>query len=336
MLMIKQTLGQGICKAEFPNIWTTIQDRITEVCATFYEEPVPAGFYPHFNEVAFRLTLLRAVPELKTLQAQISQLLRQDFCALIIDQLHIDAFEQPLRNRLLFALCSAIGFPTPSSQHQATLLWDVKSRPVSQGREATYSEHAREADLHTDSQSYPMPEEYFALYVHHAARCGGGQSLFLSVDALQESLQASASGRQALEVLTTHTFPFFISAGEGGSPNEGAVTAAPILGRQPAIRFRKDVLEKGFQARPDLDTPEARQAIATLLETMNGHPALVTKALPDGAIALCSNHRMLHGRTSFEDPQRHLVRVRMSTKPVAAHVIRFLKEDASFAKALLS
>ena len=336
MLVIKQTLRQGICKAEFPNIWSAVQGRITEVCSTFYEEPVPAGFYPHFNEVAFRMTLLRAVPELMAIQEQVRQLLQNDFCALVIDRLHIDAFEQPRRNRLLFALCTAIGFPTPSSQHQAALLWDVKSRPVLQGREATYSEHNDEADLHTDSQSYPTPEEYFALYVHHAARCGGGQSLFLGVDALRESLQASPRGREALEVLSTHTFPFFISAGEGGGPNAGAVTAAPILGRQPAIRFRKDVLEKGLKARPDLDTSAARQAIATLLETMNRHPALVTEALPDGSIALCSNHRMLHGRTSFQDQQRHLVRVRMSSQPVAAHVMQLLRENASFAKALLS
>ncbi|MGC4059469.1 MAG: TauD/TfdA family dioxygenase [Aquabacterium sp.] len=335
MLQIKESIGPGIVKASMPDIWHTLKDRITEVCATFYEEPTPPGFYPHFNEVALRMTLLRQVPELHALQEQIRHLLKSDFCALVLDKLHLEAYAQPMRNRLLYALCTAIGFATPSSQHQATLLWDVRARAVPQGRDATYSEHSAEADLHTDSQSYPTPEEYFVLYTFHAARCGGGQSLFLGVDALTDWLQSRPEGREALKVLGTHTFPFFISAGEG-TQTGGTVTTAPILGTQPAIRFRRDVIEKGFQAKPELDTPAARLAIATLLEAFQQCPALTTYSLPDDGIAICNNHRMLHGRTAFQDTDRHLVRVRMSHQPVAAHVMRMLQEHAAFAKALLA
>ena len=336
MLVIKETLGRGICKAEFPDIWPSVRGRIADVISTFYEAPVPAGFYPHFNEVAFRMTLLRAVPELAALQAQVRQLLDAELCALVIDSLHFDAFEEPVRNQLLYALCQSVGFATPSSQHQATLLWDVKLRPTLEGREATYSEHNHEADLHTDSQSYPMPEEYLALYVRHAARCGGGQSLFLGIDALRDSLAATAQGREALHTLSTHAFPFAISAGEGGGPHAQAITLATVLGDKPGIRFRRDVLEKGFEARRDLDTPQAREAIEVLLGAMTGTPDLVTYDIPDGGIALCSNHRLLHGRAAFSDASRHLIRVRMSGSTVAANVMQMLQENASFTKALLS
>ncbi len=334
MLTIKESLGQGICKADIANFWPQAQGRVRDVLAAFYEEPVPAGFYPHFNEVALRMTLLRAVPELKALQGQVHALLKSDFCAIVIDRLHLAAVEQPLRNGLLYAMCTAIGFATPSSQQQATLLWDVKTRPVPAGRDATYSEHSDEADLHTDSQSYPVPEDWFALYVHQAARCGGGASVFLGVEALRATLGATAAGREALQTLSTHGFPFFVSAGEGTAP--GTVTVAPILGERPAIRFRRDVLEKGFQARPDLDTPAARVAVAALSAAVEHHPARVTCQLPDDGIALCDNHRLLHGRTAFQDVGRHLVRVRMSPQPVAVHVVQMLKDNAGFAKALLS
>lgn len=297
---------------------------------------MPEGFYPHFNEVALRMTLLAQVPELADAHRRVRELMQSGSVALIIDRLHIDAFPVPVRNRLLYALCLAVGFPTPSSQHQATLLWNVRVRPVPAGRSATYSEHSGEADLHTDSQSFPQPEEYFALYVDRAARCGGGASLFLSADSLHQTLASTAEGREALGVLSTWPFPFYISAGEAGASGAGAVTLAPILGPGPAIRFRRDVLEKGFAARPDLDTPETRHAFEFLLEVLARQAPVVEYQLPDGSIALCDNHRMLHGRTGFTDQHRHLLRVRMSAQPVAVHIASFLEGKESFAQAVLS
>jgi alpha-ketoglutarate-dependent taurine dioxygenase len=236
----------------------------------------------------------------------------------------------------LYALCLAVGFPTPSSQYQATLLWNIRARTVPKGRVATYSEHSGEADLHTDSQSFPQPEEYLALYVDHAARCGGGVSLFLSTDTLHEALKATTEGREAIEILSTRQFPFYISAGEAGARNSGAVTLAPIFGQRLTIRFRRDVLEKGFSARPDLDTPAARHAFELLLDVLVRQVPVVEYLLPDGAITLCDNHRMLHGRTGFKDQQRHLLRVRMSAQPVAVHIASFLQGKDSFAQAVLS
>jgi len=279
--------------------------------------------------------MLGAVPQLAEFRQQVTELLRSGCVALVIDDLHLRAYPDAQRNQLLYALCLALGFLTPSTQRQSTLLWDVKARPVPDNRLATYSEHSDEADLHTDSQSYPVPEELFALYVVRAARCGGGASMFVGVDEVKRALEQTAEGKDALAVLGTQPFPFSLAAGEGGGRAAANVTPAPILGTRPAIRFRRDVIEQGLAARPDLATPEVRRAFATLVDALTREVRVVRYALPDGGIAFCDNHAMLHGRTRFEDRERHLLRTRMSAQPVAVNMAMFLQQNQAFAKALL-
>jgi alpha-ketoglutarate-dependent taurine dioxygenase len=325
--------GPRLCQASLPDVWPSLEPRILGVLAEFYEEPVPLGLYPHFNELALRAGMLMMVPELAAFRGRVTELFQSGYGAVVIDDLHLQGKPPALRNKLLYALCIALGFLTPSTQRQTTLLWDVKQRPVLANRPATYSEHSAEADLHTDSQGYPVPEELFALYVIHAARCGGGASTFLCLDPLRETLAATPEGRDALAVLASHQFPFSLQPGESAT-RAGAVTTAPILADAPGIRFRRDVVEQGFIARPDLATQEARAAVAALLAALARAP-VTTYALGDGSIALCNNHTMLHGRTAFTDPERHLLRTRMSARPVALNVATFIQQNAAFAKALM-
>jgi hypothetical protein len=213
-------------------------------------------------------------------------------------------------------------------------LWNVKLQPATADRTQTYSEHSEVADLHSDSQSYPVPEEQFFLYAMRAARCGGGVSQFCSAASIVEALSRTAEGRDALAVLQRPVFPFLISVG-GAAGNADAATVAPILGDRPAIRFRRDVIEAGFAARPDLATPEARHAVAVLLATLRSGAPVVEHLLRDDAIAICNNWALLHGRTRFEDPDRHLVRVRVSSLPVAVHMARLLEQRQFFARAVV-
>jgi alpha-ketoglutarate-dependent taurine dioxygenase len=83
------------------------------------------------------------------------------------------------------------------------------------------------------------------------------------------------------------------------------------------IRFRYDTLEKGFQARSDLDVPEARFALKVLLGVLKNKVDVLSFFMPDDALVICNNHTVLHGRTNFEDPERHLIRVRMSSQSLA-------------------
>jgi hypothetical protein len=44
--------------------------------------------------------------------------------------------------------------------------------------------------------------------------------------------------------------------------------------------------------------------------------------LPTDTLMLADNHRMLHGRTTYTDERRHLIRIRMSDLPNAQRVGR--------------
>ena len=335
MLSHVANLGPGIEQVALTDLWREIQPGVAAVLGQFYEQPVPLGYYPHFNEAGLRLALLGHVKPLAGLSRELSVRFKEGAAALVIDELHLAGFEPAVRAQLLYALALAMGFPTPSNQRQATLLWTVKPQPATGDRDQTYSEHSELADLHSDSQAYPVPEEFFYLYAVHAARCGGGVSQLCSAGSIVEALSSSAEGRAALEVLQRPVFPFFISAGSAAAGNADAVTVAPILGDRPAIRFRRDVLEAGFGARPDLDTPEARQAVAVLLATLGTGAPVVEHLLRDDAIVLCNNWALLHGRTRFEDQERYLVRVRMASLPVAVHMARFLEQNQFFARAVV-
>ena len=333
MIEKQRDFGPGLCQATFADIWAELERRVNAVIDEFYEPPTPVGLYPHFNELALRGTMLAAVPELAVVRKRATELFAAGYGAIVIDDLHLLGRAPAQRNRLLYALFLALGFPTPSTQRQSTLLWDVKARSVPGDRPATYSEHSAEADLHTDSQGYPVPEETFALYVVHAARCGGGASTFLCAEPLCETLAATAQGREALEVLGSHKFPFSLQPGESVGP--GALTFAPILGDAPRIRFRRDVIEHGFQVQPEAAPAEARAAFAFLLHILAHAAPVSTYAMADGAIVLCNNHTLLHGRTAFTDPERHLLRARMSSRPVALNVAAFLQQNPAFAKAMV-
>lgn len=335
MLTRVADLGPGIRRVTVADdLWTDIEPAVSGVLAEFYEEPVPAGFYPHFNEASLRLALLTAAPRLEALRKAVTDELAGGVRALIIDRLHLADREAAARSRLLYAFCVALGYPTPCNQRRATLLWDIKPSPVPDGRVATFSEHNGEAELHTDSQSYPSPEELFVLYVVRAARCGGGNSYFLSVDELRRTLEATPDGQAALEVLSKPVFPFSISV-DGAESNADAVTVRPILGETPQVRFRRDVIERGLKARPDLDTEETRRALDVLLETLAERAPTVTRALPDDSVAVCDNYALLHGRSGFEDRDRHLIRVRLSSRPLALNIADLLSQSGFFSRAVV-
>lgn len=334
MLTRVEDLGPGIRRVTVPDLWQSAAAPAAAVLEAFYEQPVPPGYYPHFNEVGLRMALLSAAPALGELRQAVEGELAGGARALVVDRLHLAGRPPAERSRLLYAFCLALGFPTPSNQRQATLLWDVKPRPVLGDRPPTFSEHSDEADLHTDSQSYPTPEELFILYTVRAARCGGGASFFLSVDALEETLAATAEGRDALEALREPAFPFAISV-TGEESNPEAVTVGAILGDSPRVRFRRDVVEHGFTVRPDLATPRSTAAVRTLLEVMAKQAPVVTRVLPDDAVAVFDNHAVLHGRAGFTDPERHLVRVRMAKQPLALHIARLLGQSGFFSRAVV-
>jgi alpha-ketoglutarate-dependent taurine dioxygenase len=320
MLLHQQNLAPGIGRFTYPNLWPKTYCAIVDIVNEFYGEQPSEGFHPHFNEVVLRKTVLASIPELQELWDNVKHLMSQGYCALVIDQLHLLSFPSAIRNKLLYVLSLALGYPTPTDPRQGKLLWDVKSRPLPEGHFATFSEHSDRAELHTDTQYYPYPEEMFLLYTIRAARCGGGRSLVCCAQQVKELLLATAVGQEAFEILSTYEYPFrvpttFTEAGKVGTIE---TTLAPIFSDRPFIRFRYDTIEKGFQSRPDLDRPEARFALKILLNVLETQANIVDYWMQDDNLLICNNYTALHGRTSFQDPERHLIRVRISNQPLVS------------------
>jgi alpha-ketoglutarate-dependent taurine dioxygenase len=323
MLFHHQDLACGLGRFIIPNIWQDLRTKIVKIINDFYGNNIAQGFFPHLNEIELRQTILSEISDLKVLNQNVKALRKEGYCAFIFDEIELQSFSESDRSKLIYAISLALGYPTPTDPRQGKLLWDVKARELPPGYFATFSEHSDRAELHTDTQYYPQPEDYFLLYTIRSARCGGGKSILCNAHEIKERLLETAEGAEAFKILSTHLFPFRIPTTftQKGTVNAIETTLAPIFNEQseqPFIRFRYDTLEKGFKVRPDLETPEARQALRILDHVLENKVNVLNYYLSDDSLLLCDNHRILHGRTSYLDSQRHLIRVRMSNNPATS------------------
>lgn len=317
MLSHQKDLTPGIGLFLFPSIWEENLSRIQEILGSFFGRVDALNFSNALDELSLRREIL-AIPCFNELLQQVKWLQRSGYCAIVIEKLGLSNFPEPERNQLLCALSIALGYPTPTDPREGRLLWDVKARPLPKGHFATFSEHSDRADLHTDTQYYRHPENFFLLYSIRSARCGGGKSILCNGRDIQEQLLETSEGQEAYDVLSSYQFPFRIptSFTQSGNVDVIETTLAPIFSVDPLIRFRMDTLEKGFQARPDLDTPEARAALKALFHVIENRVNVLKHGLADDDLMICDNHTALHGRTVYLDQQRHLIRVRMGSQPV--------------------
>jgi alpha-ketoglutarate-dependent taurine dioxygenase len=304
--------------------WGADLDRIFEILSKYFDNFNDNGFYAHPDEIALRGELSRV----GTLAHLTEGLRGLGAHGVVLSNLGLKDLPEERRNAALYALTLMLGYPTSTDQRTGRVAWNVKARPVGPdgGRFTTFSERVGNADMHTDSSFYPMPEEQFVLYVVHAARCGGGQSLIVDGDDIHAALQASEAGRSAFEVLNTTPVPFRVPAVYAAGDEQVEVHVAPVFGppRRAGARFtlrwRHDSIQKGLAARPDLDTPALRAAIETMNEIIERGAARFEDHLADDTLMLIDNHHTLHGRTNYEDEARHLIRIRISDVPNAQRI----------------
>jgi alpha-ketoglutarate-dependent taurine dioxygenase len=316
MLVHQKDLALGVGRFSLPNIWKDAHYRIEKILQDFYGSEDCTKFSPTVDQRMLSQAIL-SIPSLYELHQQVIELKNDGYCAILIDKFGVQSFSPRERNKLLFAFSLVLGYPTPTDPHQGQLLWDVKPRSLPKGHFATFSEHSDRAELHTDTQYYDQPEDYFLLYAVRSARCGGGKSLLCDGREIQSSLLETSQGQEAYDVLSTFPFPFRIPTTftQAGTVNAIETTQAPIFGDEPLIRFRHDTLEKGFEARPDLDVPEAREALRVLNHVLENKVNVLNHYMQDDELVVCDNHIALHGRTIYLDRNRHFIRVRMGRQP---------------------
>jgi alpha-ketoglutarate-dependent taurine dioxygenase len=212
-------------------------------------------------------------------------------------------------------ICEEIGEPVPHDSRN-TIVWDIKSNPESISFIKTYSEHNHEAELHTDSQYSYYPEDFFGLLTLKKANCGGGMSYLLSLNDILTSIRSDDNNQSLEETLRNEKFPFIVpnifkkDSSEGREYNFG-----PILAPDE-IRFRVDTFEKAIAENPEFCTPKQIEAYQMLKSMILNSDKIKRFYLEDRDLLFINNKTMLHGRSSFTDSNRHLLRIRMNKKGV--------------------
>lgn len=280
------------------------------------------GFYPHPQEVEMQRQL-RALPALRQLAACFGQGERR---GVALTGLGLDGLQEAERNAMLYAIALTLGFPTSTDQRTRRVAWDVRARQLSaeQARFVTFSERVGGADMHTDSSFYPMPEEQFLLYVVRAARCNGGESLLIEVDDIARELQSSAEGRAAFALLAATPLPFRVPSVYAAHDAQLEIHLATVFEQRAdgvlAMRWRHDSIVKGLEARPELGSPALLAALQLLNDIIEQRAPRFQRQLPDDTLLWADNHRTLHGRALYSDPDRHLIRIRISNTPNADRI----------------
>lgn len=253
-----------------------------------------------------------AAPSLTAFVDHLMASLEAAGCAAYVPDLGLSHHTPDHRARLFYALSTMIGTPSPTDARDGRILWDVTLRPTASGYYATFSEHDGEAAFHTDTQYYPMPERWVALYVMAPAACGGGESLLCDGETIRAALDHPKT-RWALETLEHCPLPFRIPSLFTTDDRPGAVqaTLAPVFSSTPGIRYRRDTVLDGWTQFPEHHSHDAQKAVDCLERTLADPRHSARFTMPKDSLLLTDNHRALHARTAFSDRKRHLLRVRM-------------------------
>jgi alpha-ketoglutarate-dependent taurine dioxygenase len=198
------------------------------------------------------------------------------------------------------ALEVASHFGEPSDRDGGQVVWRVT--PASRDAAATFSVRAGGAGLHTDAQYHAVPEDLVCLFGVRPAADGGLTQLLSACDAVT-AVARHRDGARLLALLADAVWrwnPPGVFAADGRSP----APLAAVLPTDGTIRWRADNLDAGLQDA----CLRAADAVSRCLENA---PEVVTLRLGSGDAVIIDNQRTLHGRTSFADPCRLLLRVRL-------------------------
>jgi alpha-ketoglutarate-dependent taurine dioxygenase len=323
--MLASVEYQGrIAKTNIDFSWDNSFNIIFELLSQRFDSFNDNGFYPHPDEVALRQEL----KEVSTLRRLAERIRALGSNGLVLHNLGLEGLPEERRNAVLYALTLMLGYPTSTDQRTGRVAWDVKARPETgiDGRFVTFSERVGSADMHTDSSFYPMPEESFILYVVNSAQCQGGHSILIDADDIYTTLHRTTEGAAAFELLRTTPVPFRVPAVYAAGDDNVEIYEAPVFGPPVragdrfTMRWRYDAIKKGLAARPDLSSPALEDAVELMHRVAEQEAPRFMEQLPTDTLMLADNHRMLHGRTTYTDERRHLIRIRMSDLPNAQRV----------------
>lgn len=318
MLTHTQDLGYRAAQYSIAPLSKKERDNTLAVLAHHYGSTAQSAFIPKANENDIRIDLADASPTLHTLGEDLRNKLDRHHSLIMISRAWIDDLDTDQRAGLLFSLSMQMGSPTPTDQVDKKVVWDIRALgdKMKSGHVPTFSEHADEACLHTDTQYYPAPERFMLLYYNQPAACGGGLSYCRDISCIKDELAKTSEGRWALNILETTDLPFRIPTTFTSDKAQDTceVTFAPVLAQTPYVRYRKDTLERGFALHPDLKTPDVEKALSLFTQELDRADRNVSAFVEKDQLLAINNHECLHGRSEFKDIERHAFRIRIQDR----------------------
>jgi alpha-ketoglutarate-dependent taurine dioxygenase len=229
----------------------------------------------------------------------------------IIKLCNLTDLDENQTNNLFLLFCLSVGDPTEHNLNKHDYIWEIKPRQ-NISYTSTFSEHNLEASLHTDTQYHLNPEKYIALLTIKQAMCGGGKTILLDFYEVLKTLQKTNEGINCLKILKTYSFPFAIPTVFAEDKLNQEVIYSHIISNDFTIRYRYDTIYKGLRIANIPQTDIRYWALYFFENHLVQHPQQKLFYLPENHIIFINNYRFLHGRTSFQDTSRYLLRVRLN------------------------
>lgn len=222
--------------------------------------------------------------------------------------------EASVRTAFIIAMTQLMGTPTSTDRSGNTYAWPVKAEKNPKHLNLTFSQHQKKAPLHTDSQYIPSPEQAFGLWCIQPAKDGDGRSFLLNGSDIIEAISKHPQGSTILDCLFYEKFPFRTPTAFTDTLRDDVpeVIYKPILLPQGTIRYRLETILKGV-ASSDVSLTQTQKKSLEFFERLIHNPShLQSFHLQAGEVVFVNNHRVLHGRSAFSDPDRELIRVRFN------------------------
>lgn len=211
---------------------------------------------------------------------------------------------------LLTQICSSIGTLVPHNSGKKDFVWEIKPQ-LSTSCLKTFSEHNKYAPLHTDSQYRNQPEKIMALMTVRQANCGGGHTELVDFKKILQELKRSKSGSNLIDFISNEKFPIAIPS-IFQEPHEPKYIMSKLVSDCPLIRYRYDTLKAGLSMIEDNRLEVFNEKLDLLDSFIQSSPHRVHFLSLPNEITFLDNHRFLHGRSSFTDLNRLLLRTRMN------------------------
>ncbi|AVT38319.1 hypothetical protein C6W10_19850 [Plantactinospora sp. BB1] len=273
--------------------------------------PEVGGRRLHRPDVQERLAraALAQVPGLPAAVRRIRQRLVDDGYA-VVGVPGLAAFPDVQRDAAVVAVSALLGRPSPVGETTNLLVWDVRPRPdlPAAQQAANVSISSGEACLHTDATFAPAPERWFGLWCVRPAS-DGGASVLVDARRVVEAMAAEPGARAAVELLRGTDVPLW---------NGRTLLPVRVLGGpgQPLVRYREDLIAEGLRRAGLGPTHPVTEAVDAFARRLGADSHRTRIRLAADEVLLVDNHRTVHAREHFADPERHLLRVRMSEGPV--------------------